>query len=63
MKYTFETEDEEEAKSLMDATSWKLVVWNLDQFLRQEYKYKDVEKADEYREKLKELMNEYNLNL
>jgi adenylosuccinate synthase len=63
MKYIFETEDEEEAQTLINATAWKVVVWNFDQYLRSEYRYNDVEKAEEYREKLREFMNEYNLNL
>lgn len=63
MKYTFETDNEEEAQTLINATAWKVVVWNFDQFLRSEYKYNDDEKADEYREKLREFMDDYNLNL
>lgn len=63
MKYTFETDDKEEAQDVINATTWKALVWEFDQYLRGEYKYNDDEKADEYREKLRELINDYNLNL
>lgn len=63
MIYKFETDDKEEAQDAMNGTTWKAVVWDFDQFLRSEYKYNQNEAAYEIREKLREMINDYNLNL
>lgn len=63
MKYTFETDDREEAQDAMNGTTWKALVWDFDQYLRGEYKYNNNEATYEIREKLRELINDYNLNL
>lgn len=64
---TFDIEDE-----LMDAINgykYKLALWDLDQFLRSEMKHNDDLTAEEYeyaekiREKLIQLINDYNLQL
>jgi hypothetical protein len=63
---TFDKEDE-----LMDAVNgykYKLALWDLNQFLRSEIKHADLPTEEHYyaekvREKLYDLINDYNLNL
>jgi len=65
MKVTIEFDDQEEAMIAMQGGDWKLVVWSLDQSLRNHIKHseKDEPELQSVRDKLYELVNEYNLNL
>ena len=65
MKVTIEFEDQEEAMTAMQGGDWKLVVWNLDQYLRMTIKHseKDITELTNARHKLHELLNDYNLIL
>ena len=38
------------------------VLWDFDQYLRGLSKYQDIEVAEEYREKLREYMDQYNIS-
>jgi hypothetical protein len=60
MKYTFETEEEEEAKDLIQASSMKVVLFTFDQWLRGEIKHNE-KPYDEVRETLRGLMSDYNI--
>jgi hypothetical protein len=60
MKFTFETEDEEEAKDLIQASSMKVVLFTFDQWLRGEIKHNE-KPYDEVRETLRGLMSDYNI--
>jgi hypothetical protein len=53
----------EEIEDSMNGQRWKHLVDEFDQYLRSEYKYKDNEAAYEIRERLREMINEENLNL
>jgi hypothetical protein len=62
---TEELGSEQDLKDMLDATSWKLVIWNLDnEVLRQEIKYgQDEEKGKYYqevRDALYRLLDDYN---
>ena len=70
----FDSEEErDEARTALDAYKWKGAVWDLDQKLREITKYGYIDKreatdqerdlADKLREKLREILEEYNLNL
>ena len=79
MKITLEfdgVEEQEDARTALDAYKWKLVVWELDQLLRSTTKYdvsllKHNEKASEaeyeiaekIREEIGRILGDYNLNL
>lgn len=66
-------EDAEEARSALDGSNWKSVAWDLDQELRSTVKHgyignreatsEEIEAADKLRTKLRELIEDYNLNL
>ncbi len=66
-------EDAEEARTALDGSNWKGVVWDLDQSLRSIVKHgyigskeatsEEIDAADRLRQKLRELLEEYNLNL
>ena len=66
-------EESEEARTALDGSKWKIAVWDLDQELRKIVKYgqfdgreatsEEVEGADKLRQKLREILEEYNLNL
>ena len=66
-------EESEEARTALDAYKWKGAVWDLDQKLREITKYGYVDKreatdeernlADKLREKIREILEDYNLNL
>jgi hypothetical protein len=65
---TFDSNEEaEEARTALDASKWKIVAWDLDQYLRGKVKYcpdnEDPEAYQAIRNKLRELLEEYNLNL
>lgn len=66
-------EDAEDARTALDGSRWKIAMWDLDQELRKIVKYgqfdgreatsEEVEGADKLRQKLREILEEYNLNL
>lgn len=62
MKYTFETEDEEEAKNLIQSNDIKVALFTFDQWLRSEIKH-GGKNYDEVRDALRDLMNDFNINL
>lgn len=71
MKITleFKDEDAEEALTALDGYKWKLVVWDLDQYIRSEIKYNTNLTEEEHyslqecRDKITILLQEYNLKL
>ena len=78
MKLTLEFEDEErdDLQVALDGYKWKNAMWELDQLLRKTTKYgtsqlKDTESATEIeqdvaqatRESIREILNDWNLNL
>ena len=65
MKVTIEFDDQDDAMTAMQGGYWKLVVWKLDQSLRNHIKHseKDETELQGVRDRLNELVNEYNLNL
>lgn len=69
-------EESHDARVALDAMKWKMAMWDLDQKLRSTTKYavsvihresvadeaeRDI--ADKYREMLREILHDYNLNL
>ena len=69
-------EESQDARVALDAMKWKMAMWDLDQKLRNTTKYavsvihhesgadeaeRDI--ADKYREMLREILHDYNLNL
>lgn len=70
-------EEQSEARVALDGHKWKNAMWELDQKLRQTTKYavsvvtygdkeaSDVEQdiAEKYREMIREILSQYNLNL
>ena len=66
-------EESEEARTALDGSKWKGAVWDLDQELRKIVKYgqfdgreatsEEMEIADKLREKIREILEDYNLNL
>lgn len=65
MKVTIEFDDQEEAMTAMQGGDWKILVWNLDQSLRNHIKHseKDEPELQSVRDRLHELLNDFNLNL
>lgn len=65
MKVTIEFDDQDDAITAMQGGGWKMVVWSLDQTLRYKIKHseKDEPEFQKIRDRLHELVNEYNLNL
>jgi hypothetical protein len=61
-------ECQEDFETAINGYKWKLLAWDLDQWLRSELKYKETYKKNEYellesfRNKLHEFKNEYGLN-
>ena len=65
---TFDSNEEaEEARTALDANKWKIVAWDLDQYLRGKIKYcpdnEDPAAYETVREKLRDILEKYNLNL
>jgi|694.fasta_scaffold00105_66 hypothetical protein len=65
---TFDSNEEaEEARTALDAGRWKTLAWDLDQYLRGKIKYcpdnEDPAAYETVREKLRDILEEYNLNL
>ena len=66
-------EEREDARTALDAYKWKGAVWDLDQKLREITKYGFVDKieatdqerdlAEKLRKDLREILEDYNLNL
>lgn len=66
-------EDAEDARTALDGSRWKIAMWDLDQELRKIVKYgefdgreatsEEVEGADKLRQKLRGILEDYNLNL
>ena len=65
MKVTLEFEDYDDAMTAMQGGDWKLLVWNLDESLRYNIKHseKDEPELKGIRDRLYELLNDYNLIL
>lgn len=69
MKATLEFEEEEDLRTALDGYKWKLVAWDLDQEMRSLLKYDDTisdekwHQVEQLRTKLREIINDYNLNL
>jgi len=69
MKATITFDDEDDLRTALDGYKWKLVAWDLDQEMRSLLKYDDTitdekwEQVEELRTKLREIINDYNLNL
>jgi hypothetical protein len=65
---TFDSNEEaEEARTALDAGKWKILAWDLDQYLRGKIKYcpdnEDPAAYETVREKLRDILEEYNLKL
>lgn len=68
-------EEAEDARTALDGNKWKLAMYDLDQQLRKTTKYGEsvlnhtratdleIEIAEKYREKLREILDGYGLNL
>ena len=66
-------EEKDDARTALDAYKWKGVVWDLDQKLREITKYgyvgkveateQEMELAEKLRTTLREILEEFNLNL
>jgi predicted metal-dependent hydrolase len=66
-------EEKDDARAALDGYKWKGAVWDLDQKLREITKYGYVDKkeatdqerelADRLRKELREILEDYNLNL
>jgi hypothetical protein len=66
-------EERDDARTAIDAYKWKGVVWDLDQELRKVVRHgtidnreataEEVEAAEKMREELREILEDYNLNL
>lgn len=71
-KITFEfdsIEEAEDVRTALDGYKYKLVIWDFDQYLRNQIKYNDklpsevAESFDNLREKLREFLNDYRVNI
>jgi len=69
-------EESDDARTALDGYKWKLAMWDLDQSLRSTTKYgasildkskeatpEEMDIADKIRDAIREILNEYNLNL
>lgn len=69
MNATLTFDEEEDLLTAINGYKYKLALWYLDQFLRSEMKHNDnltpeqYDYAEKIRDKLYELLNDYNLNL
>ena len=69
----YEFEEQDDAKVALDGYKWKLAMWDLDQLLRSATKYgsferreatsEEMDMAEKLRDAIREILNEYNLNL
>ena len=66
-------EEQDDARVALDGYKWKIAMWDLDQELRSITKYGTIENreateperdmADKIRESIRQILNNYNLNL
>jgi len=69
-------EEQDDVRTALDGYKWKLAMWDLDQELRSIVKYQnsiinhnqrasseEMDAADKIREKIREILQGYNLNL
>ena len=69
-------EESDDARTALDGYKWKLAMWDLDQLLRGTIKYgvsmsdkskeatsEEMDMDDKIRDAIREILNEYNLNL
>jgi hypothetical protein len=62
-------EEQEYLRDALDGYKWKLTVYEIDQYLRNEIKYNEklsnfeVKFAEKTREQIREILNDYSLNL
>jgi len=73
MKATLHFDDDEELQDALDGWKWKNAMWELDQEMRSVVKHgyiknreatdAEMEVTDYWRDKLRELINDENLNL
>jgi hypothetical protein len=62
----FNLDDREDIKAhlrCVKSTSMAVTLWDIDQHLRSEEKYKDNEVAEKLREEIREIMNDNGINL
>jgi len=69
----FDSEEEDDARTALDGSSWRVAMWKLDQELRSVVKYKsfsgreateaEQHMAEELRGSIRDLLSTYNLNL
>jgi hypothetical protein len=68
-KVIIEFEDTDDAMDALDGYKWKLTVYEIDQYLRNELKYNEklsnleYEFAEKTREQIIEILKDYSLNL
>ena len=53
-------EEAEDLKSALDGYKWKLVAWEMQQYLRNKLKYADEDMSDETYEVLEKVQQEFN---
>jgi hypothetical protein len=65
MKVTLEFDDQDEAMTALNAVYWKQIVRDLDEYLRLRIKHSDEDETvrQEIRDRLHELISDYNLIL
>ena len=62
-------EEQDDIRDALDGFKWRMVAWELDEFLRTEMKYNEklssieYEFAEKIREELRERISSYNLSL
>jgi hypothetical protein len=62
-------EEQDDIRDALDGFKWRMITWELDEFLRTEMKYNEklsnleYEFAEKTREELRERINSYNLSL
>jgi hypothetical protein len=62
-------EEQDDIRDALDGFKWRMVAWEIDEFLRTEMKYNgkltqsDYEFAEKIREELRERISSYNLSL
>jgi len=56
-------DEQSEFENAANGSKWKSLVWSLDQDIRDEIKYRDKVELQPIRDKLYELLEEYNLRL
>ena len=69
----YEFEEQDDARTALDGYKWKMAMFELDQLLRSATKYGSFERreatseeqdmAEKLRDAIREILNEYNLNL